>query len=59
MKFSTKISLINVSVESEDEPDWRNSSGDTAKIPIFPDGLPMSEKSHYFWRLIGINRKNR
>ena len=38
-KFSTKFSLINVSVESEDEPDWRNSSGDTAKIPIFPYGL--------------------
>ena len=39
MKFSTKFSLNNVSVEFEDEPDWRNSSRDIAKILIFPYGL--------------------
>ena len=39
MKFSAKFSLINVSVEFEDEPDWRNSSRDIAKIFILPYGL--------------------
>ena len=39
IKFSTKFSLINVSVEFEDEPGWRNSSRDIAKILIFPYDL--------------------
>ena len=39
MKFSTKFSLIYVSVEFEDEPDWRNSFRDIAKILIFPYDL--------------------
>ena len=35
MKFSTKFSLINVSVDFEDEPDWGNSSSDMAKNTHF------------------------
>ena len=39
VKFSTQFSLINVSVEFEDEPDWMSGSWVIAKTLIFPYGL--------------------
>ena len=41
VKFSTQFSLINISVEFEDEPDWTSPSWVIAKILIVPYGFSL------------------
>jgi hypothetical protein len=50
VKFSTQFSLINISVEFEDEPDWTSPSWIIAKILIFPYGFSM-----FFYEKIDIS----